>query len=72
MSDIFISHAVADKHLAKLFVDFLKEAIGVPPLMVILDEKLIEDAKIAAIREKTKVSAVVEELLREWLSGRNR
>jgi len=30
MSDIFISHAVADKRLAKLLVDFLKEAIGVP------------------------------------------
>lgn len=30
MSDIFISHAVADKDLAKLLVDFLKEAIGVP------------------------------------------
>jgi hypothetical protein len=30
MSDIFISHAVADRALAKLLVDFLKEAIGVP------------------------------------------
>jgi hypothetical protein len=30
MSDIFISHAVADQPLAKLLVDFLKEAIGVP------------------------------------------
>jgi hypothetical protein len=30
MSDIFISHAVADQRLAKLLVDFLKEAIGVP------------------------------------------
>lgn len=30
MSDLFISHAVADKALAKLLVDFLKEAIGVP------------------------------------------
>ena len=30
MSDIFISHAVADKPLATLLVDFLKEAIGVP------------------------------------------
>jgi hypothetical protein len=27
--------------------------------MAIIDEKLIEDAKIAAIREKTKVSAIV-------------
>jgi hypothetical protein len=30
MSEIFISHAVADQPLAKLLVDFLKEAIGVP------------------------------------------
>ena len=30
MSDIFISHAVADQALAKMLVDFLKEAIGVP------------------------------------------
>lgn len=30
MTDIFISHAVADKALADKFVSFLKEAIGVP------------------------------------------
>jgi hypothetical protein len=30
MSEIFISHAAADQRLAKLLVDFLKEAIGVP------------------------------------------
>ena len=30
MTHIFISHAVADQKLAKLLVDFLKEAIGVP------------------------------------------
>jgi hypothetical protein len=30
MSDIFISHAVADRDLARLLVDFLTEAIGVP------------------------------------------
>lgn len=30
MTDIFISHAVADKALADKFVTFLKEAIGVP------------------------------------------
>lgn len=30
MTDIFISHAVADKDLADKFVAFLKEAIGVP------------------------------------------
>ena len=30
MSEIFISHATADKRLAELLVNFLKEAIGVP------------------------------------------
>jgi len=30
VTDIFISHAVADKSLARLFVDLLKEGIGVP------------------------------------------
>jgi hypothetical protein len=30
MTDVFISHAVADKDLADKFVAFLKEAIGVP------------------------------------------
>jgi regulator of PEP synthase PpsR (kinase-PPPase family) len=33
-----------------------------------IDRKLIEEAKIAAIREKTNVSRVAEELLRGWLS----
>ena len=41
---------------------------GKRPLTVIVDEKLIEDAKIAAIKDKTKVSAVVEDLLRGWLA----
>jgi hypothetical protein len=30
MSEIFVSHATADQRLAKLLVDFLKEAVGVP------------------------------------------
>ncbi|NTF55018.1 TIR domain-containing protein [Agrobacterium rhizogenes] len=30
MSDIFLSHAVADRHLAEILVDFLVDAIGVP------------------------------------------
>jgi len=30
MTDIFVSHAVTEKPPAKLPVDFLKEAIGVP------------------------------------------
>jgi len=37
---------------------------GKRPLTVIIDEKLIEEAKIAAIEEKTNVSRVAEELLR--------
>ncbi len=43
---------------------------GKRPLTVIISEQLIEDAKIAAIREKTKVSAVVEELLQGWVADR--
>jgi hypothetical protein len=43
---------------------------GKKPLVVIIDEKLIEDAKIAAIKDKRKVSGIVEELLREWLERR--
>jgi hypothetical protein len=34
MTDIFLSHAVADRHLAELVVDLLIEAIGVPPKAV--------------------------------------
>ncbi|MBO4228172.1 hypothetical protein [Bradyrhizobium neotropicale] len=30
MSEIFISHAVADSHLAKLLLDFMKKGMGVP------------------------------------------
>ncbi|ESZ46287.1 response regulator [Mesorhizobium sp. RSR565B] len=30
MSGIFLSHAVADRHLAELLVDFMMDAIGVP------------------------------------------
>lgn len=42
---------------------------GKRPLTVILDEKLIEDAKVAAIRQRTNVSQVTDQLLRGWLSG---
>jgi hypothetical protein len=39
--------------------------------MVILDEKLIEETKVAAIRDKRKVSGIVEELWRHgWRAGR--
>lgn len=42
---------------------------GKAPLQILVDEKTIEEAKIKAIREKTKVSRVVEELLQGWLNG---
>lgn len=42
---------------------------GKAPLQVLINEQTIEDAKIRAIREKTKVSGVVEELLQGWLDG---
>ncbi|WP_271576662.1 hypothetical protein [Bradyrhizobium sp. CCBAU 11361] len=34
-----------------------------------IDEHTIDEAKIKAIRNKTKVSRVVEELLQGWLDG---
>jgi hypothetical protein len=40
------------------------------PLLVIIDEDLIEETKVAAIRDKRKVSGLVEELLQGWLAGR--
>ena len=43
---------------------------GKKPLMVIIDEELIKAAKIAAIEDGTKVSGIVEGLLREWLAKR--
>lgn len=42
---------------------------GKAALQVLINEKTIEDAKVRAIREKTKVSGVVEELLQGWLDG---
>jgi hypothetical protein len=43
---------------------------GKKPLLVIVDEKIIKAAKIAAIEDNTRVSSVVEELLRGWLKSR--
>ena len=43
---------------------------GKRPLLVIIEEEVVEETKVAAVREKTKVSAIVEELLRAWLAGR--
>ena len=36
--------------------------------MVIIDEQLIDEVKVAAVRDKRKVC--VEELLRRWLADR--
>jgi len=43
---------------------------GKRPLLVILDEQVIEDTKVAAVLEKRKVSGIVQELLEGWLAGR--
>lgn len=42
---------------------------GKAPLQILVTETMIDEAKIKAIREKTKVSRVVDELLRGWLDG---
>lgn len=42
---------------------------GKAPLQVLVDEQTIDDAKIKAIKEKTRVSRVVEALLQGWLDG---
>jgi len=43
---------------------------GKKPLMVIMDEEVIKATKIAAIEDGTKVSAIVEALLHDWLAKR--
>jgi hypothetical protein len=43
---------------------------GKRPLMVIIDEEVIKAAKIAAIEDGTRVSAIVDMLLRDWLAKR--
>ena len=42
---------------------------GKAPLQILVDEPTIEEAKVRAIRRKTNVSRVVEELLKGWLNG---
>jgi hypothetical protein len=42
---------------------------GKAPLQIIIKEQTIEDAKITAIRKKTSVAKVFEELLDGWLAG---
>jgi hypothetical protein len=39
-------------------------------LLVIIDERVIEDTKVAAVRDTRRVSGIVEELLRGWLAAR--
>jgi hypothetical protein len=43
--------------------------VGKAPLQILVAEKTIEEAKVRAIRGKTNVSRVVEELLDGWLDG---
>jgi hypothetical protein len=43
---------------------------GKHALTVIIGVKTIEEAKIAAIQDKTNVSRVVEKLLQDWLMAR--
>ncbi len=43
---------------------------GKAPLQVLIDEQIIEDTKIMAIRKKTSASRVIESLLAGWLSGK--
>lgn len=42
---------------------------GKAPLQILVNEQTIEEAKVKAIRSKTNVSRVVEELLQGWLDG---
>lgn len=42
---------------------------GKKPLTAIIDEEVIKEAKIEAIRQGTNVSKVTQELLRGWLAG---
>ncbi|MET4370796.1 hypothetical protein ABIA99_003490 [Bradyrhizobium sp. LB12.1] len=42
---------------------------GKRPLTVLLSEVVIQEAKIAAIRERTNVSQITDKLLRGWLDG---
>lgn len=43
---------------------------GKKPLLVVIDEKIIKQAKIAAIEADTNVSQVTDALLRGWLAGK--
>lgn len=42
---------------------------GKKPLTAIIDEDVIKEAKIEAIRQGTNLSRVTQELLQGWLAG---
>jgi hypothetical protein len=42
---------------------------GKKPLMIVIEEETIKQAKIRAIEDGTNVSKVAGELLKGWLSG---
>jgi hypothetical protein len=42
---------------------------GKKPLTTIIDEEVIKEAKIKAIREGTNLSRVTHELLQGWVAG---
>jgi hypothetical protein len=42
---------------------------GKKPLTAIIDEEVIKEAKIEAIRRETNLSRVTQELLQGWLAG---
>jgi hypothetical protein len=43
--------------------------VGKKPLTAIIDEEVIKEAKIEAIRQRTNLSRVTQELLKGWLAG---
>jgi plasmid stability protein len=44
-------------------------AMAIRPLNLTLDEELIEQVKLQAVRERRSVSEIVAELLREYLGA---
>jgi hypothetical protein len=43
---------------------------GKKQMLVIMDEKLIKDMKVAMAEDATAASHIVEELVRDWLADR--
>jgi hypothetical protein len=60
---------VAKKEKATKVTSGQRAPAGKAPLQILIAEKTIEEAKVRAIRSKTNVSRVVEELLGGWLHG---